>query len=91
MPIPNDKFVPGVVCNHLQVIQIAEWIADRPVPTLEELGQRPPEPSLTLRVRAHYDSAAMTTPQTRVAVRVGPKITPRVMVPGKVVAPKRKV
>lgn len=66
MPIDNDKFVPSVVCNSYHNRQIAEWIAGRPVPTMEEMGaKRPlsnPERS-TIRVEVLYGQPAIKDTQ----------------------------
>lgn len=45
MPIPNEKFNPGVISNSKEVKQLIEWLGGRPVPTLEELGEIREEPT----------------------------------------------
>lgn len=64
MPIPNDQFRPPVVCNRFHNEQIAAWINDRPVPTLEELGAKPPTsryvpPVVVTQDRPHSPLAAV--------------------------------
>lgn len=44
MPIPNEMFRPRVVSTSAEVQQIAAWVAGHPVPTLEELGEKPTTP-----------------------------------------------
>lgn len=59
MPIPNDQFRPPVVCNRFHNEQIAAWINDRPVPTMEELGAKPP---LTVSERAARQRVVFANP-----------------------------
>lgn len=73
MPIPNEKFNPGVVTNSAEVRQVVEWIGGRPVPTLAELyatGEYRPT------------RLARIDPPSTPAVRSAPKAeTPATVVP----------
>jgi len=85
MPIPNEKFNPGVVSNSAEVRQVIEWIGGRPVPTLAELyatGEyRPARTALPPPAR----SAPPTTPPLP-SPPTAPRPQPAAPAPMKVVA-----
>ena len=100
MPIPNEKFNPGVISNSKEVKQLIEWIGGRPVPTLEELGeiQEEPKPRPVVRVQPIVSAAVPvvsgTEPPTptrapqKSAPPAAPVKRPMMKIPAKI-APRR--
>lgn len=71
MPIPNELFRPRVVSTSAEVQQIAAWVAGQPVPTLEELGEKP-----TTRGPVPYRVQPITPPSSFIEIRVEPTPDP---------------
>jgi len=87
VPIPNDQFVPPVVCNSQQVQQIIAWIGGRPVPTMAEIGGSPTRHSGEMTIRATVKTSKITTPETPVKIKRPPPI---IKAPTRIVPPPKK-
>lgn len=89
MPIPNDQFNPGVITNSLEVRQLTEWLAGRPVPTIAELAATvEAERPITVRSRTAIRIVNLPAPVVQIPAPP-PKPTKAASVPA--IPPKRPI